>query len=446
VGQMNSPPRRLRIECLESHGREFDSIAGLRDVLSLLKDEIEIVDANSHLQICDISCCPNQVERVPRLMVELGFHLERFDRVLRTPGNPQNQAAPTMRVWFTPSSVSERRLVFEGTVLPNLSRRKTLRKLVREVQPHVLNLVSRFGRDLDLPEVRRDADAQPLTSESDPLSNVSVRIRGGLVTLKRALRRLVRGRPRAWSVGFTESQWPATNPEEIRRLEPPKGRYFADPFLIRRDDRLVCVVEEAGLNGSSGKIAAIEMRPDGRHAYLGEILDEPFHLSFPFPFTIHGHLYLMPESAEDGTIRIYECVGFPTEWRLCHLLAEGVEAYDSMMFPDGDNWRLLTTLTPPGSTDKVSRLYEATVEDPLKSRIREDDFELVFCSPRGGRNAGFIEDARATIRASQIQTADTYGAGLILEESGYFGHGKVIWGSHHIHSTQAGTVMDFLEQ
>jgi hypothetical protein len=347
-------------------------------------------------------------------------------------------------LWFRKKSAENFSLLFRGSFQSLSTKRESLKAACREFEPHIVAAVSDYLRgsltyldELQHPEFSGLLRLQPrLTSQLLKMRSIA----------QRALARIRRGHPRTWEVRFSSASWPRIETTNLQRLVAPEGRYFADPFLVRHEGKTVCFVEEAGIDGSKGCISAVDLSAGDIRNYIGAVLEESFHLSFPFPFLINGQLYLMPESAASHSIRIYKCLEFPSKWKLEHVIADDVEAYDSMIFPSGDGWRLLTTLTPPGSTDKVSRLYEATVEDPLKSRVREEDFELVFCSPRGGRNAGFIEDARATIRASQIQTADTYGAGLILEDSGHFGLGKVIWGSHHIHSTQAGTVMDFLEQ
>jgi hypothetical protein len=212
----------------------------------------------------------------------------------------------------------------------------------------------------------------------------------------------------------------------------------------------MCLVEEAGLNGSPGCIAVVEIFPDGTQTYLGPVIEESFHLSFPFPLEIDGRLFVIPESAESRTIRIYECDAFPTSWRLTHILADDVEAYDTILFPtrthwNQHHWTMLTTLVPNGSSDCVSRLYRTHLDNPLTTRLTRGDFDLVFYSPEGGRNAGLIDTGETPLRASQIQRRDTYGAGLIVEDGNRFGVGTRVWGSHHVHSVRSGTVMDFLE-
>ena len=54
---------------------------------------------------------------------------------------------------------------------------------------------------------------------------------------------------------------------------------------------------------------------DGWHwRYARVVLQEPFHLSYPYVFTWQDAYYMVPETLEAEAIRIDRAVDFPTTW------------------------------------------------------------------------------------------------------------------------------------
>ena len=74
-------------------------------------------------------------------------------------------------------------------------------------------------------------------------------------------------------------------------------------------------MEDYFFSDKRGRISAIEIKENG-HEFLGVVLEENFHLSFPFVFEDSGNLYMIPETAENQQIRLYECISFPEKWVL----------------------------------------------------------------------------------------------------------------------------------
>ena len=42
-----------------------------------------------------------------------------------------------------------------------------------------------------------------------------------------------------------------------------------------------------------------------------EIINEPFHMSFPNVFKFENEFYMMPENSESNQLRLYNAVDFP---------------------------------------------------------------------------------------------------------------------------------------
>ena len=93
---------------------------------------------------------------------------------------------------------------------------------------------------------------------------------------------------------------------------------------------MFCFVEDYVDVKKRGLISALEFGSAGVKDY-GPIIEEDFHLSFPYLFSFEGQLFMCPEANESGQIRIYRCVDLPLRWQLHSVAMEGVCAVDTMV-------------------------------------------------------------------------------------------------------------------
>jgi hypothetical protein len=117
-----------------------------------------------------------------------------------------------------------------------------------------------------------------------------------------------------------------------RVLADPGRRFFADPFPIARDGRTYLFFEDLDHHVGKGIISAIEFGPDGPIGEVFPVVEEPWHLSYPFLIEAEGQLWMVPESSKSGQVTLYRCVDFPGKWERCAALIEGVEAADATIF------------------------------------------------------------------------------------------------------------------
>jgi len=92
----------------------------------------------------------------------------------------------------------------------------------------------------------------------------------------------------------------------LRGLWKPKPRRFqADPFLFVKDGELYLFYELQHWD-DPGCIAMIKTKDLKTWTEPQIVLKEPFHLSFPYVFEDNGTVYMIPESQEDDSIRLYQ--------------------------------------------------------------------------------------------------------------------------------------------
>lgn len=92
----------------------------------------------------------------------------------------------------------------------------------------------------------------------------------------------------------------------IKGLWKPKPVLFqADSFLYVKRDELYLFYELQHWD-DPGCIAMTKTKDLVTWTKPLIVLKEPFHLSFPYVFEDHGNIYMVPESQEDDSIRLYK--------------------------------------------------------------------------------------------------------------------------------------------
>lgn len=111
-------------------------------------------------------------------------------------------------------------------------------------------------------------------------------------------------------------------------LADPGNHFYADPFPITWQGRTFVFFEDLDHRIGKGIISAIEFDDKGPVGAVVPVLDEPWHLSYPFLIEDDGALWMIPESSTNGDVAIYKCVRFPDKWERHATLLSGLELAD----------------------------------------------------------------------------------------------------------------------
>jgi hypothetical protein len=260
-----------------------------------------------------------------------------------------------------------------------------------------------------------------------------------------------------WHVAYLESDWRQADFSRGMKLPDRANHCLADPFVIRRNDRNYCFLEDLDYATNRGTIDVYECSAAGA-TRLGTALAEPFHLSFPYLFEHQDELYMCPESSQNRDIRIYKCVEFPLRWDLAHIAINGVSAADTMLFEKGGKWWMLTNIDSTGIGDYRSELYVFSAASPFESEWRPHPMNPVVVDSTRARNAGCFVQAGNYFRFAQGQAFDFYGKQIMINRVGELDDARyaesclsVITpsfrpdaiGAHHLHSNGEVTAFDF---
>lgn len=157
----------------------------------------------------------------------------------------------------------------------------------------------------------------------------------GLYRLKR--RRDVRQRRARgvhWSIGCERSANPLSwrgTPEALltRAAIGPRAFNLADPFLLDWVGSRWLFFEVMERDADRARIDVARWELQSRcWRPQGTALAEDFHLSYPHVFEHAGAIYMLPETKQAGSVRLYRAHDFPRDWRLEAELLHGCKLVD----------------------------------------------------------------------------------------------------------------------
>jgi hypothetical protein len=144
-----------------------------------------------------------------------------------------------------------------------------------------------------------------------------------------------------------------TNLSSFSWLFPPQGGYFADPFLIRRHDKLWLFCEELSYSEGKGALSCMEISPEGQLSEPVRVLTRPYHISYPAVFESDGEVFMIPETVQSGKVELYHAVSFPYSWvKVRDLMA--IRAADcTPLFHEGRHWLFVPAIDPAESSTQL---------------------------------------------------------------------------------------------
>ncbi|MGQ0654369.1 MAG: glucosamine inositolphosphorylceramide transferase family protein [Betaproteobacteria bacterium] len=234
-------------------------------------------------------------------------------------------------------------------------------------------------------------------------------------------RLLARGMEKAlsidqWFLAYKFDEKPVDLREDLAgftRVVPPKDRDWADPFVLEKNGRYFVFFEELPYAAGKAHISMFELRPDGNRSAAVKVLQRDYHLSYPFLLQHDGELYMVPESARNGTVELWRCVDFPAGWRLEKVLLDGVRCVDATLHQSGGRWWLFCNAAPGGSRafDDELHLFHA---ESLLGEWTPHPRNPVKSDARSARPAGQVSWRNGALyRPAQI-CVPRYGAGLSI--------------------------------
>ncbi len=219
-----------------------------------------------------------------------------------------------------------------------------------------------------------------------------------------------------WFLLYSFKQDVSDNLREFNKIMPPKDRFWADPHLTQVDGKYYIFVEEFLYAKNKGHISVIEMDELGNWQVPVKVLEKDYHLSYPFIFKWDDKYYMVPESRENKTIDLYECVDFPYKWDFKQSVMENVSAVDTTIIHYDDKWWLFTAIAENEAAAPNVELFLFYSDDIFNGKWIAHPRNPIVSDVKCARPAGslFVKDGKL-FRPSQ-DCSHAYGYGFDLNE------------------------------
>jgi len=350
-------------------------------------------------------------------------------------------------------------VIFRGNIPTKRSYTENIINLLSKSNPYMAKIILDYVENNKLPvaEERVPFGGKILMVPSIKQS-ISYFIRTNWLFLTFAIKQIILKKDERWSVAFIKSPWQNAILRKGIKIKNPPQHFYADPFVCTRNNKTVCYVEDYCYKRKRGYITAIELIDDKNYKILGAVIEEPFHMSFPFVFEYKNELYMVPETHEANSIRLYKCIEYPLKWVYQKDILNDICVVDTIIFEYEGRWWLLCN----GQKEQSSTLLAFYSDNPLSSNWIPHKLNPLVFDSMIGRNGGILNTlGKSPIRVRQIAGFNQYGKGFTLSKINQltpdsFHEEKIaqitpdffenIKGCHHMHSNGQYTVYDYVRE
>jgi hypothetical protein len=176
-----------------------------------------------------------------------------------------------------------------------------------------------------------------------------------------------------WSIGIYAGTSPyalaappqVQNPVLTRtQVSDVPAAFVADPFMLRVHNVWYMFFEVLNQQTDRGEIGLASSNNGMQWQYQGRVLQEPFHLSYPYVFAWSGDYYMIPETYQAGAVRLYQAQPFPSHWSCVATLLRSPYCADSSLFRHGDLWWLFSDTSLDMRHDTLRLYYAPDLRGP----------------------------------------------------------------------------------
>jgi hypothetical protein len=155
-----------------------------------------------------------------------------------------------------------------------------------------------------------------------------------------------------WFLGIqTRSPTGDAQDSQWRIIDPPRTRFYADPFLFSHRGRKFIFFEDYVYAVKKGLISCLAIDEQGNPGEPFVVLERNYHLSYPFVFQWGSDIFMIPETSDNRTVELYRAVEFPGKWELQKVLFSNVRAVDSTLLQyQGKCWLFVNMVVTEGAS------------------------------------------------------------------------------------------------
>ncbi|HBC78668.1 MAG TPA: hypothetical protein DEO60_03170 [Bacteroidales bacterium] len=265
-------------------------------------------------------------------------------------------------------------------------------------------------------------DRSDIVKQSIPGFKSSVKYFGiaSVTLVQKSLKKIFYSDPFSWILLFNLDKtqgFPDYSFDEFKKIMPSKDKFWADPFVVNKNGKNYVFVEEFIYKKNKGHISVLELGEKGTLEKVNRVLEEPYHMSYPFIFESDGDYYMIPETSENKSIELYKCKEFPHNWIHLKSIMNNLNAVDSTLFRYKGKWWLFTVIDDKDSSLNGSpELFLFYTDDILSDNWTSHCCNPVVSDIRTARPAGKMFIDRGKIYRPSQDCSERYGQAFNINE------------------------------
>jgi len=216
-----------------------------------------------------------------------------------------------------------------------------------------------------------------------------------------------------WSIYFSENESKYHFQRDISKfikIETPKHLFWADPFVIDKDNKSYIFFEDYVYKTKKGHISVIVY--DHKTKELSKprvVIDTAYHQSYPFILEYEDEIYMIPEGSKDKDVKLYKAIDFPYKWEVVRTFFKGKEAVDMTLFFYESRWWLFTNMIEEQGQSLNEELYIFYCDDFRVDKWKSHKQNPVIRSVQTSRPAGKVIEYKGDFYRPSQNSVGSYG-------------------------------------
>lgn len=220
-----------------------------------------------------------------------------------------------------------------------------------------------------------------------------------------------------WNIGYVkislDNYLLNQTPVEVNWLFPKKkGCFYADPFMIKSENKIFIIGEKYLYRKKRAEIFAAELEEHKIREEFKVNLDIRHHVSYPCVFKWGGNIFLCVEEWKSNRISLYKSVEFPIKWDKVRILMDNIDAIDPTIFKYKEFWWLFFTKKNDYPETKLYAYYSNNLADGWEPHRRNP----IKIDVRSSRPAGNVMNYNGYLIRPAQDCSKFYGWRIILNK------------------------------
>ena len=214
----------------------------------------------------------------------------------------------------------------------------------------------------------------------------------------------------SWQMAYRlkNEHWPFDYDEPFMPMPNTKEYWYADPLLFEDGGKQYLFCEAFNKKEQKGELAVMEWK---NNAWTDPviIIANNYHMSYPCVFKHDDTYYMIPESAECGSLELYVSDSFPYSWKKKCNIIEDIWLADPTVF------KFRGKLLMNAWNEKKGR-YKSIVYELDIDNLRCKEIASIPYPNNSGRPAGYIFYGDGKLLRPSQDSVGMYGKGIIWRE------------------------------